>query len=135
MYFTVISPNADDAFDIKHWELFNMPPPQRENRCVVLAVDDEKDDRVAGFVVGQTAVHLEPLWIYPDYRHRFILMGMINKLIEAQPGVEVAYTTTDDENVAGILKTLARHLPKRGLQVEPMQRELWRLRRGQLTGK
>lgn len=134
MFFTELGRYAKDAFEIKYWELFNEAPPLEENRYVVLAVDDEKDNKVAGFVVGQTAVHLEPLWIHPEYRHRLILMGLINKLVEAQPGVEVAYTTTSDKNVAGILNTLSQRLPKRGLHVESMQGEMWRLRREHNNG-
>lgn len=128
MYFTVISPNADDAFDIKYWRLFNTAPPLRENRCVILAVDDEHNDRVAGFLVGQTVVHMEPLWIDERYRGRMLLTGLIQALMDAQKEVAVMYTTTSDENVSKILGAFSSN-GWRGTKVEKLKDELWRLSR------
>lgn len=90
--------------------------PDPEYWRIVVA---EQGDRIVAFTCLYTAVHYEPIWIHPEFRHRpqlFLDLWRASKAILDEAGVQLLFAQVPDS-----LPHQKRMVEKFGFQPAPGQ--------------
>jgi len=107
------SSNEDDRVQIKElpldqWHLLegafvkmdsSMPNPS--NSAILVAIED---DKILGFVVMQSIMHVEPLFVYPEGQHRKIWEKLYNYVDELLPNNFYYFITTEQPAIEKLAK-------------------------------
>lgn len=76
-----------------------------------IMVAERHDGTIVGYIMAVTVVHMEPIWVHPDYRGTMVPVRLWRKLVDALL-TPVMYCFSDTSTIAGYLTRLGlRELP------------------------
>lgn len=70
-----------------------------------IMVAERADGTIVGFQMAITVVHMEPIWVHPDYRGTMVPIRLWKKLVDALR-LSVFYCFSDNSTIAGYLRRL-----------------------------
>ena len=82
--------------------------------CARILIAEREDGTIVGFQMLVSVVHLEPIWVHPDYRGSMVpirLWKAATRLVDALR-IKMAFSFSQDSTIAGYLDRLGlRRLP------------------------